>query len=53
MINGDEEWLINYGHIDEDITWEVEEIDNATTDNSPMVGYCIGSPFQYFEKLPP
>jgi hypothetical protein len=36
VINGVKEWLSNYGFLAEVIMWEEEEVDTATTNNSPM-----------------
>ena len=32
--DGDKEWLVKYGLMEGEITWEDEELDTATTNNS-------------------
>ena len=36
VVNGDEEWLVNYGLMEEELTWEDEDLNTATTNNSSM-----------------
>ena len=34
VVNGYKEWLVNYGLMEGELTWEEEELSNATTNNS-------------------
>ena len=36
VVNGDQEWLVNYGLMEGELTWGEEEQSISTTDNSSM-----------------